>query len=137
MTRAEMEARVQAVIEKIAPPGILKPMPSHRVKVRRYRLWTPEERAMLAMMWPTPMPLGEIAGVLGRTELSCQMQASLIGVKRPVSRPHRPHDWTRDEDGRLIEARHAGVQYKHIVIGDRTPMQMKNRMGELRRKGAI
>jgi hypothetical protein len=54
-----------------------------------------------------------------------------------VSRPHRPKDWTREEDDRLIEARHAGVAYAHIVIGDRTPMQMKNRMGELRRKGAI
>jgi hypothetical protein len=137
MTRAEMETRVQAVIAKIAPPGILKPLPSHRVKARQYRVWTAEERAMLAMMWQTPMPLAEIASVLDRTEMSCQQQASLMGVKRPVSRPHRPKDWTRNEDCRLVEARHAGVPYAHIVIGGRTPMQMKNRMAELRRKGAI
>jgi hypothetical protein len=136
MTRAEMESRVQAVIEKIAPPGILKPM-TLRVKARQYRLWTPEERAMLAVMWATPMTLLEISLVLDRTEMSCQQQASLMGIKRPVSRPHRPKDWTRNEDCRLVEARHARVPYKHIVIGDRTPMQMKNRMAELRRKGAI
>jgi hypothetical protein len=136
MTRAEMEARVQAVIEKIAPPGILKPLPN-RVMKRRRKKWTDEDRAWLAMMWATPMPLAEISCVLGCTELSCQQQASLMGIKRPVSRPHRPKDWTRNEDCRLIEARHAGVPYAHIVIGDRTPSQMKNRMGELRRKGAI
>jgi len=134
MTRAEMETRVQAVIAKIAPVWPLKPVLSHR---RQYRLWTPEERAMLAMMWATTMPTAEIAGVLDRSETSCQMQASTMGVKRPVARPHRPKDWTRNEDCRLVEARHARVPYAHIVIGDRTPSQMKNRMGELRRKGAI
>jgi hypothetical protein len=92
---------------------------------------------MLAMLWQTVMPLGEIAGVLGRTELSCQMQASLIGVKRPIKRPHRPKDWTREEDTHLVTQRLAGAKFTEIVIGDRTPMQMKNRMAELRRKGAI
>ncbi len=92
---------------------------------------------MLAMMWQTTMALLEIASVLDRTEMSCQQQASMMGIKRPVSRPHRPKDWTRNEDCRLIEARHARVPYAHIVIGNRTPSQMKNRMGELRRKGAI
>jgi len=99
MTRAEMETRVQAVIAKITPVWPLKPVLSHR---RQYRLWTPEERAMLAMMWATTMPTAEIAGVLGRTELSCQQQASLMGIKRPAHRPHRPKDWTREEDDWLL-----------------------------------
>jgi hypothetical protein len=129
-----METRVQAVIEKIAPIYPLPPVLSHR---RQYRLWTAEERAMLAMMWATTMPTAEIAGVLDRSETSCQMQASMMGVKRPIQRPHRKKDWTRAEDTMLIEARAAKVPYTKIIIGDRTPAQMKNRYGYMLMEGWV
>jgi hypothetical protein len=104
---------------------------------RQYRQWTPEERAMLAMLWQTVMPAHEIAEILDRTETSMQQQAYFMGVKRPIKRPHRPKDWTREEDTHLVTQRLAGAKFTEIVIGDRTPMQMKNRMAHLRRKGAI
>lgn len=99
-----------------------------------YRFWSPEDDAMLRMMWPTPMPVHEIAAVLERSETSITQRAYGMGLKRPVKRPHRPKDWTRKEDDALLAARHARVPYRDIRIGDRTPYQMKNRFGYIMRE---
>ena len=104
---------------------------------RQYRKWTPDERGMLAMLWQTVMPVSEIASILDRTETSMQQQASLMRINRPHKRPHRKKDWTREEDAFLIKARAEGKQYVDIHMEGRNASQMKNRIGHLRRKGAL
>jgi len=104
---------------------------------RQSRKWTPDERGMLALLWQTVMPVSEIASILDRTETSMQQQASLMRINRPHKRPHRKKDWTREEDAFLIKARAEGKQYVDIHMEGRNASQMKNRIGHLRRKGAI